>query len=54
MLRTSVMATHTEDHVDRAMAAFAEIARDGIVDEERERFLTVLQLSEPGATSPVP
>lgn len=54
MLRTSVMATHTEEHVDRAIAAFAEIARDGIVDEERERFLTLLQLSEPGAASPVP
>ncbi len=53
MLRTSVMATHTEDHVDRAIAAFAEITSEGIVDEERERFLTLLQLREPGATSPV-
>ncbi len=53
MLRTSVMATHTEAHVDRAIAAFADIAQESVVDAERERFLSLLQLGDPGAPSPV-
>jgi len=53
MLRTSVMATHTEEHVDRALDAFGEIAREGIVDAERERLLAVWQLDEPSEPSQV-
>jgi 8-amino-7-oxononanoate synthase len=53
MLRTSVMATHTEEHVDRALQAFAEVARDGIVDAERERVLALLQVDEPSEPSQV-
>ena len=53
MLRTSVMATHTEEHVDRALEAFAEIASDGIVDAERERVLALLQIDEPSEPSQV-
>jgi 8-amino-7-oxononanoate synthase len=47
MLRTSVMATHTEQHIDRALEAFAEVAREGIIDAERERVLALLQVGEP-------
>jgi hypothetical protein len=43
MLRTSVMATHTEAHVDRALAAFEEIASDGVVDAGRGALMSVLQ-----------
>ena len=53
MLRTSVMATHTEDHVDRALAAFADVAREGIVDAEREKVLALLQIEEPSEPSQV-
>jgi 8-amino-7-oxononanoate synthase len=53
MLRTSVMATHTEEHVDRALEAFADVARDGIVDAERERVLALLQIEEPSEPSQV-
>ncbi len=53
MLRTSVMATHTEEHVDRALEAFADVARDGIVDAERERVLALLQIDEPSEPSRV-
>jgi 8-amino-7-oxononanoate synthase len=53
MLRTSVMATHTEEHVDRALDAFANVAREGIVDAERERVLALLQLEEPSEPSQV-
>ena len=53
MLRTSVMATHTEEHVDRALEAFADVARDGIVDAERERVLALLQIDEPSEPSQV-
>jgi 8-amino-7-oxononanoate synthase len=53
MLRTSVMATHSEAHVDRALAAFEEIARDGVVEAGREALLSVLK-GEQGAASPVP
>jgi 8-amino-7-oxononanoate synthase len=53
MLRTSVMATHTEEHIDRALEAFAEVAREGIVDAERERVLALLQIDEPNEPSRV-
>lgn len=43
MLRASVMATHTEEQVDRALDAFAAVAREGVVDAERERVLAQLQ-----------
>ena len=43
MLRTSVMATHTEAQVDRALAAFEEIARDGVVDAGRGALMSVLK-----------
>jgi 8-amino-7-oxononanoate synthase len=39
MLRTSVMATHTEDQIDRALAAFEDVSRNGVVRAERERLL---------------
>ena len=52
MLRTSVMATHTEQQVDRALAAFEEIARDGVVDAGRGALMSVLgwrkEHSQPG------
>lgn len=54
MLRTSVMATHTEEHIERALAAFEDIARNGVVDAGREALLSILQIDEPGAASPVP
>ena len=48
------MATHTEDHVDRALDAFAEVAREGIVDAEREKVLALLQIEEQSEPSQVP
>jgi hypothetical protein len=54
MLRTSVMATHTEQQIDRALAAFEEIARDGVVDAGREALTSVLESGKQGAASPVP
>jgi 8-amino-7-oxononanoate synthase len=54
MLRTSVMATHTEAHVDRALDVFAEVARNGIIDAERERVLALLPFGEPSEPSQVP
>jgi 8-amino-7-oxononanoate synthase len=54
MLRTSVMATHTEAHVDRALDVFAEVARNGVIDAERERVLALFQLGEPSEPSQVP
>ncbi len=44
MLRTSVMATHSEAQIDRALAAFAEIAEQGVVDAARERLVGSLEL----------
>jgi 8-amino-7-oxononanoate synthase len=44
MLRTSVMATHTEQQIDRALEAFADIAQNGVVDAERERVLGLFEL----------
>jgi 8-amino-7-oxononanoate synthase len=38
MLRTSVMATHTEAQIDRALSVFEDIARHGVVDAGRERL----------------
>ena len=54
MLRTSVMATHTEAQIDRALDVFAEMARNGIIDAERERVLALLQFGEPSEPSQVP
>lgn len=44
MLRTSVMATHTDSQIDRALDAFADIAHNGVVDAGRERLLGLLEL----------
>jgi 8-amino-7-oxononanoate synthase len=52
MLRTSVMATHTEQQVDRALAAIEEIARDGVVDAGRGALMSVLA-GEKSTASPV-
>jgi 8-amino-7-oxononanoate synthase len=52
MLRTSVMATHTEQQVDRALTAFEEIARDGVVDAGRGALMSVLA-GEKSTASPV-
>jgi len=52
MLRTSVKATHTEQQVDRALAAFEEIARDGVVDAGRGALMSVLA-GEKSTASPV-
>ena len=49
MLRTSVMATHTEEQVDRALGAFEEIARHGIVDAGRERLTGLLTVELNGS-----
>lgn len=38
MLRTSVMATHSEEQIDRALGAFEKVAREGLVKTERERL----------------
>jgi 8-amino-7-oxononanoate synthase len=43
MLRTSVMATHTEAQIDRALSVFEDIARHGVVDEGRERLEGLLE-----------
>ncbi|MGH9105487.1 MAG: aminotransferase class I/II-fold pyridoxal phosphate-dependent enzyme [Acidimicrobiales bacterium] len=51
MLRTSVMAIHTEAQVDRALAAFEDIHRNGTVDARREHLLGVLELELDGSTS---
>lgn len=45
MLRTSVIATHTEEHIDRALSVFDELARQGVVETGREQ---VAGLLEPG------
>lgn len=44
MLRTSVMATHTEAQIDTALAVFEDIARHGVVDAGRERLVGLLEL----------
>jgi 8-amino-7-oxononanoate synthase len=44
LLRTSVMATHTEEQIDRALQAFEDIARKGVIDVEREKLLNFLEL----------
>jgi 8-amino-7-oxononanoate synthase len=44
MLRTSVMATHTEAQIDHALSAFEEIASKGMVDAGRERLVGLLDL----------
>jgi 8-amino-7-oxononanoate synthase len=49
MLRTSVMATHTEAHIDQALAAFAEIAQRGVVDAAREKLVGSLELQLDGS-----
>ena len=49
MLRTSVMATHTEAQIDRALAAFEEISRDGTVARERQRLMGLLELELDGS-----
>ena len=49
MLRTSVMATHTEAHIDRALEAFEEIAQQGIVDSGRQRLVGLLELELDGS-----
>jgi 8-amino-7-oxononanoate synthase len=49
MLRTSVMATHTEAQIDRALGAFEEIARQGVVDAGRERLTEVLDVALNGS-----
>jgi 8-amino-7-oxononanoate synthase len=43
MLRTSVMATHTEAQIDRALCVFEDIARHGVVDAGRERLVGLLE-----------
>jgi 8-amino-7-oxononanoate synthase len=42
MLRTSVMATHTEEHIDRALSVFEELAVEGVVETGRERLAGLL------------
>ncbi|HET9058527.1 MAG TPA: aminotransferase class I/II-fold pyridoxal phosphate-dependent enzyme, partial [Acidimicrobiales bacterium] len=49
MLRTSVMATHTEADVDQALAAFAEIADRGVVEAARERLVGSSELQFDGS-----
>jgi 8-amino-7-oxononanoate synthase len=49
MLRTSVMATHTEEQVNRALGAFEEIASHGIVDAGRERLTGLLTVELNGS-----
>lgn len=49
MLRTSVMATHTEAQIDRALGVFEEVARLGIVASERERVTALLNLEYNGS-----
>jgi 8-amino-7-oxononanoate synthase len=44
MLRTSVMATHTEKQIDRALAAFEDVSSKGVVGSERERLLGLFAL----------
>jgi len=43
MLRTSVMATHTEAHIDRALTVFEDISKNGAVDAARERLGSLLE-----------
>jgi len=52
MLRTSVMATHTEELIDRALTAFEEIARLGVVDAWKDRLLGSAEL-ELDASAPL-
>lgn len=44
MLRASVMATHTELHIDRALSVFEDISKNGAVDAAREQLGTLLEL----------
>ena len=53
MLRTSVMATHTEAQIDKALSVFEDIARHGVVDAGRERLVGLLEPElELDATAP--
>lgn len=45
MLRTSVMATHTEAQIDRALDAFGDIEREGVVDAECQRLAGLLDVA---------
>lgn len=49
MLRTSVMATHTEAQIDQALEVFGQIAEGGIVDAARERLVGSLELQLDGS-----
>ncbi len=44
MLRTSVMATHTEEQIDRALSAFEEVITQGVVEAERQRLVGRLEM----------
>jgi 8-amino-7-oxononanoate synthase len=57
MLRTSVMATHTEAQIDKVLGTFDEISRDGVIEAERERLLRSVEMAEPsqaGSYAPIP
>jgi 8-amino-7-oxononanoate synthase len=43
MLRTSVMATHTEGQIDRALSAFEQLARDRTVETRRRELAGMLE-----------
>ena len=43
MLRASVMATHTEAQVDRALSVFEDLTKNGVVDAGRERLVGLLE-----------
>lgn len=43
MLRTSVMATHTEAHIDRALSVFEDVSKNGVIDAGREQFGSFLE-----------
>lgn len=49
MLRTSVMATHTEEHIDRALSVFEELELEGVVETGRERLAGMLDPSTASA-----
>jgi 8-amino-7-oxononanoate synthase len=44
MLRTSVMATHTEAQIDRALSAFERLAKEGTVEARRRELAGLLEL----------
>lgn len=49
LLRTSVMATHTEAQIDAALEVFATVIKDRVVEAQRDKLAGALELASPVA-----